>query len=71
MIARFRGLWYRFLEWARPSFPDIGTAGLGAAAIFLVRAIPSSDIGEWDIGMLLPVAVFGIGGLILRRLGNP
>ena len=70
MIARIRGSWGRFLDWARPSFPDIGTAGLGAAAIFLVRAIPSSNIDEWDIGMLLPVAFFGISGLILRRLGN-
>ena len=66
----FRGLWGRFFDWAKPSFPDIGTASLGAAAIFLVRAIPSSNPGEWDLWMMIPVAIFGIGGLILRRIGN-
>lgn len=70
MISRFRGWWGRSLDWVRPSFPDIGTASLGAAAIFLVRAIPSSNPGEWDLWMMIPVTFFGIAGLILRRLGK-
>ena len=69
-MVLFHSLWNRFLDWAKPSFPDVGTAGLGAAAIFLVRAIPSSNIGEWDLWMMIPVAFFRIGGLVLRRLGK-
>ena len=61
----------KIFDWVRPSFPDMGTAGLGAAAIFLVRAIPSSNPSEWDIWMMIPVILFGIGGLMLRRVGNP
>ncbi len=67
----FRGSWERFLDWARPSFSDAGTASLGAAAIFLVRAIPSSNPGEWDLWMIIPVVFFGLVGLILRRVGQP
>lgn len=71
MTGMIYGLWGRVRDLVSPSLPDIGTAALGAAAIFLVRAIPSSNISEWDLWMIMPVTIFGIGGLILRRLGQP
>lgn len=70
MMARFRGSLSGFFAWLRPSFSDIGTASLGAAAIFLVRAIPSSNFSEWDLLMMLPVGILGLGGLALRRFGQ-
>lgn len=71
MMVPFRGLWGRFLAWARPSFPDVGTASLGAAAIFLVRVFPSSNPEELDLWMMIPVTFFGMVGVVLRRLGQP
>ena len=70
-MAQFRDSWGRFLAWARPSFPDVGTASLGAAAIFLVRVFPSSNPEELDLWMMLPVAFFGLVGVAMRRVGKP
>ncbi len=71
MKRRFGEWWRRGFEWFKPTFSDAGTAGLGAAAIFLVRAFPSSNSDEWDLLMMLPVAFLGLGGLVLRRFGQP
>ncbi len=70
MTPLFRGSLDRFLDWVKPSIPDTGAASLGAAAVFLVRAFPSSNPDEWDLLMMLPSAFLGIVGLVLRRFGK-
>lgn len=67
-MRKIGDLWVLGFEWLKPIFPDIGTASLGAAAVFFVRAFPSSNPDEWDLLMLIPSTVLGLSGLILRRL---
>lgn len=42
-------LFSRMVDWVRPSFPDLGTALLGVAAILMARAGPSSDFSDIDV----------------------
>ena len=52
-------------------FSDIGTASLGIAALFFVRAFPPSASFDFDIWMLLPSAFFFVSGLALRVIEKP
>ena len=70
MIREVAGIFRQGIEWIKPTFPDVGTASLGAAAVFLVRAFPASNPDEWDLLMLIPSAALGLSGLILRRLAK-
>ena len=60
----------RILGWLSPSFADAGTAFLGIAAILLARAIPSSDLREADIALVVFGVAVGFVGLWLRRIGK-
>ena len=71
LIEQFAELLKGVINWARASAPDSGTALLGVAAILLARAIPSSDFGESDFGLIRLSIGFALLGLALRRLGNP
>ena len=66
LIDRMR----RLLDWSRPSLPDLGTVSLGVAAILLARAMPSSNLTEVDVRVVLLSLAFGLVGLYLRRVGN-
>ena len=56
--------------WVSPSFPDLGTAFLGIAAILLARAIPSSNFRDIDIVLVIIGVGVGFIGLALRRIAR-
>ena len=49
---------------------DVGNICLGAAAIFLTRAFPSSVPDDFSVGMLLASTAFAFLGLVLRFLSK-
>ncbi len=60
----------RAIAWLSPSFADLGTAFLGMAAILLARAIPSSNLREADVALVVFGGVVGFIGLWFRRIGK-
>ena len=66
----FRERFSRIIEWLNPSFSDAGTAFLGIAAILLARAIPSSNLREADVALVVFGVAVGFVGLWLRRIGR-
>ena len=53
-----------------PGLQDLGTVSLGTAAIFLTRAFPTSDFGDFDWAMLLVSAAMVFTGMGLRYLSK-
>ncbi len=58
------------IRWLSPSFSDAGTAFLGIAAILLARAVPSSDLREADVALVVFGVSVGFVGLWLRRISK-
>ena len=62
-----KDLRHRFIDGISSVSNDLGYVSLGAAAIFLARAFPSSAIYDFDIWMFLNSMFFCAVGLLLRR----
>ena len=60
----------RVIRWLSPSFADLGTAFLGIAAILLARAVPSSNLREADVALVVFGVAVGFIGLAFRRMGR-
>ncbi len=56
----------RFSRWIRPGLVDFGTVWLGAAAIFLTRAVPTSSFQDFDPGMMAVCVGCLVVGIVLR-----
>ena len=56
----------RFSNRFGPSLIDLGTVFLGAAAIFLTRAFPSSSFNDFDSGMMAVCVACIVIGISLR-----
>ena len=76
-MRRRLGIWRRFIDWlshspskVAPVVNDIGTVFLGAAAIFLARAFPTSAVYDFDIWMTIASVMFCVIGLFLRYLSR-
>ena len=60
----------RWPEMRSAIFQDFGTFSIGAAAIFLTRAFPSSSSDEFSAGMVYASVAFAIAGIALRLLSK-
>lgn len=69
-MPRLRQRAGRVIQWLSPSFSDAGTAFLGVAAILLARAIPSANLREADVALVVLGVALGFVGLWLRRIGK-
>ena len=67
MSSRLGQLLRMIADFLREVAPDLGTSLLGVAAILLARAIPSSDFGEFDYGLIRLSIGSALLGLVLRR----
>ena len=72
MKSRLRNVIRRVVNFARQLSDDFGTVCLGAAAIFLVRAFPSScgECSDLDVRMIIASGFFLVLGLVLRYVSK-
>ena len=57
--------------WLRLAITDIGTVLLGAAAIFLARAIPSDSLNDFEPGLTVLAVICCALGLVWRSVSRP